>query len=155
MVTFFGPYFHLAPETWVKALLTCFLWVHDLSHTHSLATFQWPELSDQRTLLLTENCLYWSGNGALQGKEWFLRLFRAISVTEQILRKFPEFTEIIGELSMCKQYVPVSLIFTNHAWQIFLSEEIESWTWSRPQTPPSNMEERSGQPSQISWTSTH
>ena len=42
--TFHGPYFHfnleLAQETWVKALLTQYLWVHDLSHTHSLASIQ-------------------------------------------------------------------------------------------------------------------
>ena len=45
-------------------LETCFfevweiLWgVHDLDHSHSLATFQWSGLSNQQTLLVTENCL--------------------------------------------------------------------------------------------------
>ena len=59
--TFFGPYFHfcleLALETWAKVSLSNSLWVYDLNHTHSLVSFQWSGLSDQQTLLLTENCL--------------------------------------------------------------------------------------------------
>ena len=61
MDTFFGPYFHfcleLALETWAKASLTPSLRVHDPNHTHSLASFQWSGLSDQRALHLTECCL--------------------------------------------------------------------------------------------------
>ena len=61
MDTFFGPCFHfcleLARETWAKASLTQFLWVHGPNHTHSLASFQWSGLSDQRALHLTECCL--------------------------------------------------------------------------------------------------
>ena len=61
MDTFFGPYFHfcfeLALETWAKASLTQSLWVHDPNHTHSLASFQWSGLSNQRALHLTECCL--------------------------------------------------------------------------------------------------
>ena len=34
------------------------LGVHDLGHTHSLASLQQSGLSDQQTLLLTESCLY-------------------------------------------------------------------------------------------------
>ena len=49
MDTYFGlyPHFHLelALETWAKASLTHSLWVHDLTHTHSLANFQWLEFS--------------------------------------------------------------------------------------------------------------
>ena len=61
MDTFFGPYFHFclepAMETWAKASLTPSLRVHDPNHTHSLASFQWSGLSDQRALQLTESCL--------------------------------------------------------------------------------------------------
>ena len=61
MDTFFGRYFHfcfeLALETWAKASLTQSLWVHDPNHTHSLVSFQWSGLSDQRALQLTESCL--------------------------------------------------------------------------------------------------
>ena len=61
MDTFFGPYFHFclepAMETWAKAFLTPSLRVHDPNHTHSLASFQWAGLSDQRVLQLTESCL--------------------------------------------------------------------------------------------------
>ena len=61
MDTFLDLYFHfcleLTLETWVKALLTCSLWVHDLSHTHSLATVQYSQHSDQRMLLQTKSCL--------------------------------------------------------------------------------------------------
>ena len=44
---------------------------------HLLAGFQWPELSDQQTLLLTEICLQCQKWSPLQGrgKEWFLGLF--------------------------------------------------------------------------------
>ena len=61
MDTFFGLYFHLcfelALETWAKASLTHYLWFHDPKHTHSLASFQWSGLSDQRALNLTDCCL--------------------------------------------------------------------------------------------------
>ena len=61
MDTFHGPYFHfcleLALENWVKALLIHSLWVHNLGHTHSLASVQQSETSDQRTLLWTKSCL--------------------------------------------------------------------------------------------------
>jgi len=57
----FGLYFdfclEIALETWAKASLTKSLWVHDPNHTHSLASFQWSGLSDQRALHLTECCL--------------------------------------------------------------------------------------------------
>ena len=33
-------------------------WVYDLSHTHSLASFQWSGLFDQQVLYLTENYLH-------------------------------------------------------------------------------------------------
>ena len=61
MDTFFGLYFHycleLALETWAKASsVTHSLWVHELRHTHSLASFQWSGLSGLQTLRLTENC---------------------------------------------------------------------------------------------------
>ena len=46
-----------ALETWAKASLTPSLMVHDSNHTHSLASFQWSGLSDQRALQLTETCL--------------------------------------------------------------------------------------------------
>ena len=61
MDTVHGPYFHfwlkLALETWVKALLIHLLWVHDLGHTHSLASIQQSGPSDQRALLWTKGCL--------------------------------------------------------------------------------------------------
>ena len=61
MDTFHGSYFHfcleLALETRVKALLTHSLWVHNIGHTHSLASIQESGLSDQRTLLQTKSCL--------------------------------------------------------------------------------------------------
>ena len=61
MDTFIGLYFHFclepALETWAKASLTPSLRVHDPNHTHSLASFQWSGLSDQRVLQLTESCL--------------------------------------------------------------------------------------------------
>ena len=61
MGTFFGSYFdfclELALESWAKASLTQSLWVHDPNHTHSLASFQWSGLSDQRALHLIECCL--------------------------------------------------------------------------------------------------
>ena len=41
----------LAMETWVKASLTFSLWVHDLNHTHSLASFQWWGPFDQQWML--------------------------------------------------------------------------------------------------------
>ena len=50
MDTFFGPYFHFCLEL-------AFFWVHNLNHTHSLASFRWSVLSRQQMLLLTENCL--------------------------------------------------------------------------------------------------
>ena len=79
MDAFFGPYFdflELALETWANTSLTQSLWVHDPNHTHSLVSFQWSGLSDQRVLHLTECCLYKSRNGApTRGGEWFLRLF--------------------------------------------------------------------------------
>ena len=60
MDTFFGFYFHfcleLALECWVKALLMHSLWVHDLDHTHSLASFQWSGLSDQKNCLQFQRC---------------------------------------------------------------------------------------------------
>ena len=56
-----GSYFYfclkLTLETWANTSLTQSLWVHDLNHTHSLASFQWSGLSTQRTLKMTENCL--------------------------------------------------------------------------------------------------
>ena len=62
----FGLYFHfylelhVVLETWGKASLSHSLWVHDLDHTHSLARFQWSiGLSDQQTLIVTENCLHY------------------------------------------------------------------------------------------------
>ena len=61
MDTFHGPCFHFclepALETWVKALLTHPLWVHNVSHTHSLSNVQWSGPSDHRTLLRTKSCL--------------------------------------------------------------------------------------------------
>ena len=61
MDTFLGPYFYFclepALETRAKASLTSSLRVHDPNHTHSLASFQWSGLSDQRVLQLTESCL--------------------------------------------------------------------------------------------------
>ena len=58
MDTFFSLYFHfcldLTLKTWAKAYWTLSLWLH---HTHSLVSFQWSGLSDQRMLPLTENCL--------------------------------------------------------------------------------------------------
>ena len=61
MDTFHGLYFHfcleLALETWVKSLVTHSLWLHDLGHTHSLASVQCSGPSDQRTLLRTTKCL--------------------------------------------------------------------------------------------------
>ena len=61
MDTFHGPYFHfcleLALETWIKALLTHSLWLHDPGHTHSLASIQWSGPSDQRTLFRIKSCL--------------------------------------------------------------------------------------------------
>ena len=53
------------------------LWVHDLNHTHSLASFQWSGLFDQQTLHLTENCLQiqkWCPY-TTRGEEWFLHSF--------------------------------------------------------------------------------
>ena len=41
----------------IKASLTPSLRVHDPNHTHSLASFQWSGLFDQRALQLTESCL--------------------------------------------------------------------------------------------------
>ena len=61
MDTFFTSYFYLCLElvleTWDKTLLTHFLGVHDLNQIQLSASFQWSGLSNQRTLLLTENCL--------------------------------------------------------------------------------------------------
>ena len=61
MDTFFGLYFHFclepALEIWAKASLTPSFRVHNPNHTHSLASFQWSGLSDQRALQLTENSL--------------------------------------------------------------------------------------------------
>ena len=55
------PYFHfcceLALETLARGFSINSLWVHDLGHTHSLASLQWSGLSDQWTLPLTENVL--------------------------------------------------------------------------------------------------
>ena len=71
---FHGPYFHfclkLSLETWVQALLTHPLWVHDLGHTHSLVSVQESRPSDQGTLPRTKNCLV-----PTRWKECFLRLF--------------------------------------------------------------------------------
>ena len=44
-------------ETSAKASLTPSLRVCDPNHTHSLVSFQWSGLSDQRALQLTESCL--------------------------------------------------------------------------------------------------
>ena len=69
----------LALETWVKALLIHSMWVHDLSHTHSLASFQWsnapsywklptgPEvvpLQGERTVVSTPICANKMRNGS-------------------------------------------------------------------------------------------
>ena len=68
-------YFHfcweLALETQAKSSSINSLGVHDFGHTQTLASFQWSGLSNQQTLLLTENCLQcqkWStykGTGAV------------------------------------------------------------------------------------------
>ena len=82
MDIFLGPYFHfcleLTLETCVKALLTHPLWVHDLGHTHSLASVQCSGPSDQGTLLQTKSWL--REMESLQGKgsgctsKWFSML---------------------------------------------------------------------------------
>ena len=65
---FLGPYFHfcleLALETWSKTSLKQSLWVH---HTHS-ASFQWTLLSNQPTLLITENCLQYQNGAPTKGR---------------------------------------------------------------------------------------
>ena len=48
------------------------LWVHDLDHTRSLASFQWSGLSDHWMLLLTENCLQFQRWYPKRGEEWFM-----------------------------------------------------------------------------------
>ena len=79
MDTFHGPYFHfcleLALETWVKALLIHSLWIHDLGHTHSLASDQQSGPSDQRTLLWTKGCLNCQKWSPYKVKERFLHPF--------------------------------------------------------------------------------
>ena len=74
MDTFLGPYFYFclepALETRAKASLTSSLRVHDPNHTHSLASFQWSGLSDQRVLQLTESCL--------QIQKWYLYKVRGV-----------------------------------------------------------------------------
>ena len=61
MDTFLGSYFHfrleLALKTWAKTSWRHSLRVHDLDHTHSLVSVQLSGLSNQLTLLPTENCL--------------------------------------------------------------------------------------------------
>ena len=55
LVWFTLPLVHeLALETWAKGFTIKPVWVYDLCHTHSLASLQWPGLSDQWTLLPTE-----------------------------------------------------------------------------------------------------
>ena len=46
-----------AVETWAKGSSIKPLAVHDLCHTHSLASLQWSGLFDRWMLLLTEGCL--------------------------------------------------------------------------------------------------
>ena len=54
-------YFHSCweqvPETWTKGSSVNSLSSCVFGHTYSLANIQWPGLSNQQTLLLTENCL--------------------------------------------------------------------------------------------------
>ena len=68
-------YFHycckLVPKSWTSGSSINPLKVNDLTNTHSLVSLQWPGLSNQRMLFLTENCLQcpkWSpykGRGAV------------------------------------------------------------------------------------------
>ena len=59
--TLYDPYFHFCYELAVETSAKCSsikpLKVHDLCYTHSLASLQWTGLSNQWTLLLTDNCL--------------------------------------------------------------------------------------------------
>ena len=88
MDTFFGPYFHfcLGAQIWVKGFLYSLcgfilsLWVHDVNHTHSLATFQWSELFDQRMLGQTEKCL--------QIQKWWHHKGREVASVPFVLRRW-------------------------------------------------------------------
>ena len=72
MDTFLGSYFHfrleLALKTWAKTSWRHSLRVHDLDHTHSLASVQLSGLSNQLTLLPTENCLQYQKWCPIQGE---------------------------------------------------------------------------------------
>ena len=50
-------------------------WVCDSNHTHSLASFQWSGLYDQRALHLTEAAYRFRNGAPTRGKEWFLSPF--------------------------------------------------------------------------------
>ena len=71
MDTLYDTYFHFCweLETWARDPSMNSLRVHDLGRTHSLASLQWSGLSNQQTLLLTENA-YNDRNGAPKKGRW-------------------------------------------------------------------------------------
>ena len=54
-------------ETWAQGSSINSLRVHDLGH--SLLSLEWPGLSDQRMLFLTENCRQWWKMSPYKGRE--------------------------------------------------------------------------------------
>ena len=120
MDTVHGPYFHfwleLALETWVKSLLVHSLWVHDLGHTHSLASIQQSGPSEQSTLLWTKSCLNCQKRSPYKVKGALSTPF----VQESRQKARP---------SLTKAFLQAAATATMHC-------QAERWTYPPPLIPP-------------------
>ena len=98
--------------------------VNNLNHTHSLASFPWSGLSDQRAFLLTENCVQYQK--WYPYKEWFWRPF--VLIVQPVLAKavlyFPisrlPHPTFFGSTKLFKVKVDVLLIYLHTAINIAL-----------------------------------